>query len=109
MDEMIKWGVVIGLFLASIFLAGLTDSYQHERAHVKIMEASGCLQTEINIGIYPNPSTAKCLVRGETRTLTEEEKLHLVNEMISYNIEQSSIVSVICSLFLGIIIILKDT
>jgi hypothetical protein len=89
-----------------IFITIITGSFNtiyHEDAHKEINRHYGCEGSSISYGLMIASTTG---INCDANHSVERESLHTLNEIVGYNVTSIIITLILCTLVIGIVIIL---
>lgn len=96
---MIKVLLISGVFLVLSLGIIIVSIDAHERAHQAIFRAAGCIDATYSLDLLSMSGEARCHEYGSNTEVTKEEELHMMNEIISYNLD-ALCGSILCGLFM---------
>ena len=100
-------------FLAVFFVLSLAgvfvfDTYVHEQVHVQVQEYFGCQDSRMVFRVFGSSYT-ECMNYSErpADVVRQEYQLHALNEIVNYNLYTLILSMVVCTLFLGGVMLWK--
>jgi len=77
------------LFFSFTHILNINYTRDHEMAHVEIMKHYGCQNASYNIKYFQSSGTSHCEDEGGeyySKDFSDEIQLHMLNEVIGYNV-----------------------
>ncbi len=93
MRRLLTFSLIIGVYCALLCIAVYYQVYQHELVHKKIYETFGCQNISIDVKCdilgCKGETVASCnFSENESELYYLMESLHIMNEIVSYNISE---------------------
>ena len=98
--------IILIFIVCIIFVTIITGSFNtiyHENAHKEINRHYGCDGSSISYGLMIASTIG---INCDTNHSVERESLHSLNEIVGYNVTSIIITLILCTLVIGIVIIL---
>ncbi len=98
----------IVIFASIFYIQEIQNTISHEQAHVQIMKHDGCQNPMYKVNYKDASGYTKCMDKDRTRyEWTKESELHMLNEIVGYNVRSIANSVLIGCFLIGIAVFLS--